>query len=99
MAAIILSILSSLTSKLFHKLPPVASLPEVFAHYTVGTSVYNAARPEESYIIHQLFVDGPYVIALLKADKNTSPWLRQGTMLLTRLASADKKFFIQVRDT
>uniref|UniRef100_A0A6C0HI31 Uncharacterized protein n=1 Tax=viral metagenome TaxID=1070528 RepID=A0A6C0HI31_9ZZZZ len=100
MANFIMTILSSLTSKIFsHKYHHVSSYPEFFAQYTVGTSVYNTSRPNESYVIYQLFVDhdnpdGPYVVALLKATKNTSNCLRKGTMLLTRMASADKQFYL-----
>lgn len=76
-----------------------ASNPEFFANYAVGTSVYNKSRPEESYIIYQLFiksddVEGPYVIALLTANKNGSPWLRQGTMRMAKLASGDNQLFV-----
>ena len=107
------SFLSSLTRKTIARTPeairalpneptykqPIASHPEFFAQYAVGIIVYNKYRPQESYIISNLFIEsddteGPYVVALLTTDKMGSPWLRYGTMRMVKLASANEQFFL-----
>ena len=75
------------------------SQPEFFANYAVGVRIYNAIRPQESYIIDHLFFDldeaeGPYVAAIVKSCPNGPPWLLTGTMRMIKLASSQKQFFV-----
>jgi hypothetical protein len=75
------------------------SPPEFFANYAVGVRVYNAIRPQESYVIQHLFfdsdeVEGPYVAAIVKSCPNGPPWLLTGTVRMIKLSSSQKQFFV-----
>jgi len=69
-----------------------------YTKYEIGECVYNISRPQELYIIHQLFkvdtVEQPYVAAVVKNCPNVVPWLIPGTMRMIKLASLEKQFYV-----
>lgn len=99
MAAILKTILSFAYKYVLDTPALTPSPPEFFANYAVGIRIYNAIRPQESYIIHHLFfdsdeVEGPYVAALVKSCPNGAPWLLMGTMRMIKLESSNQQFFV-----
>ena len=71
--------------------------------YEIGTCVCNISKPEERYIIHQLFKidnpeepENPCVAAVVKntPNANWSPWLIPGTMRMIKLASVEKQYYV-----
>jgi hypothetical protein len=69
--------------------------------YKIGECVYNISRPQELYIIHQLFKidnpeepENPCVAAVVKNKPNVVPWLIPGTMKMIKLASIQKQYYV-----
>ena len=101
------SLLSSFTCKTIARTPDgirivskehtytqsVASHPEFFAQYAVGISVYNKYRPQETYVIAQLFIASD--ATALSGDNKLSPDNSRTPMLVPSSGVLAKQYKIR----